>query len=159
MASSQLHSLEATKTCSNGGNQKESTQVSRDIAESEAQVGSANLLNIPNPPLPDFDRSEGAFYARVFGLALAWCARFGLLVSSTYILEDPNTHCFRQVALLKLGAEALAFVINVFVALFTDALGYIHDTSLSWSLYREGRLDSNTNIRLLSSACKSSPNR
>jgi hypothetical protein len=49
-------------------------------------------------------------------------------------------------------------VINVLLTLFTDALGYIHAISLRWALFREGRLDFNTNTRLFNSTRRSLSN-
>ncbi len=37
-------------------------------------------------------------------------------------------------------------------------MGYIHTVSLRWSLQREGKLDFNSNLRLLTSSRKSWPN-
>jgi hypothetical protein len=38
-------------------------------------------------------------------------------------------------------------------------MGFIHSTSLRWALYREARLEFNTNIRLFTSARSSALNR
>ncbi len=44
------------------------------------------------------------------------------------------------------------------VTLLNDSMGYIHSVSLRWSLQREGKLDFNSNLRLLSSSKYSKPN-
>jgi len=44
------------------------------------------------------------------------------------------------------------------VTLLNDSMGYIHTVSLRWSLQREGKLDFNSNLRLLTSSKYSRPN-
>jgi hypothetical protein len=44
------------------------------------------------------------------------------------------------------------------VTLLNDSMGYIHTCSLRWSLHREGKLDFNSNLRLLTSAKRNRPN-
>lgn len=44
------------------------------------------------------------------------------------------------------------------VTLLNDSMGYIHTCSLRWSLHREGKLDFNSNLRLLTSAKHNRPN-
>ncbi|EAQ86847.1 hypothetical protein CHGG_08100 [Chaetomium globosum CBS 148.51] len=44
------------------------------------------------------------------------------------------------------------------VTLLNDSMGYIHSCSLRWSLQREGKLDFNSNLRLLTSPKHSRPN-
>lgn len=45
------------------------------------------------------------------------------------------------------------------VTLLNDSMGYIHACSLRWSLQREGKLDFNSNLRLLTASKHSRPNR
>jgi hypothetical protein len=53
----------------------------------------------------------------------------------------------------------VSFIINILVACVTDCVGYIHGTPLRWALYREDRLEFNTNTRLFTNARSSTPNR
>lgn len=46
--------------------------------------------------------------------------------------------------------EVFPLGVNIFVTLLNDSMGYIHTCTLRWTLQREGRLDFNTNLRLLS---------
>jgi len=54
--------------------------------------------------------------------------------------------------------EILSLCVNIVVTLCMDGMGYVHAVSLRWALYAEGRLEFNTNLRLLTSAKESSPN-
>ncbi|KAH8880486.1 hypothetical protein GQ53DRAFT_587337, partial [Thozetella sp. PMI_491] len=55
--------------------------------------------------------------------------------------------------------EILAFFVNLVITQCSDALGFVHAISLRWALYRENRLEYNTNFRLFQSARMSLPNR
>ncbi|KAL2212045.1 hypothetical protein CC79DRAFT_1393294 [Sarocladium strictum] len=55
--------------------------------------------------------------------------------------------------------EAILFVVSLLVTFTNDALGYVHTIALRWALYREGRLEYNTNFRLFTSARTSFANR
>ncbi|KAH8175234.1 hypothetical protein LIA77_03652 [Sarocladium implicatum] len=59
----------------------------------------------------------------------------------------------------EFGREAIPFVVSLVLTFTNDALGYVHTISLRWALYREGRLEWNTNLRLLTAARTSFANR
>jgi hypothetical protein len=46
----------------------------------------------------------------------------------------------------------ISLCINIVVAACTDVLGYVHATSLRWTLVQEGRLRYNSNLRLFTSS-------
>jgi hypothetical protein len=55
--------------------------------------------------------------------------------------------------------EKVSFAFKLAFTILSDQLNYIHAVSLRWALYREGRLNSNTNIRLIASSRNTPPNR
>ncbi|KAK4246976.1 hypothetical protein C7999DRAFT_32660 [Corynascus novoguineensis] len=54
--------------------------------------------------------------------------------------------------------EVLPLGLNILVTFLNDSMGYIHACSLRWSLQREGKLDFNSNLRLLTAPKHSRPN-
>jgi hypothetical protein len=129
----------------------------QDTAKTEQQVESTSISNAQYPQLPPFDRSLTTNSSRIAGLGLSSIAIIGSLISGIYVLQNPNNYCFYQVSLPTAGAEASSLVANILVALLTDSMGYLHATTLRWALYREDRLEFNTNIRLFKSARRSAP--
>lgn len=56
------------------------------------------------------------------------------------------------------AVEIILLVVNFGVTLCLETLSYIHAVSLRWALYREGRLEFNTNLRLFTASRRSAPN-
>ncbi|KAK9236298.1 hypothetical protein V1525DRAFT_407388 [Lipomyces kononenkoae] len=54
--------------------------------------------------------------------------------------------------------DAVSLLFTILVAVFTEALGFIHGTCLKWTLLKEDRLEFNSNLRLVSRARRSRPN-
>lgn len=52
----------------------------------------------------------------------------------------------------------LNLLLNILVTAILDTTNYIHDTTLKWALYQEGRLKYNSNIRLFTSSRCHGPN-
>ncbi|PMD29192.1 hypothetical protein L207DRAFT_504579 [Hyaloscypha variabilis F] len=112
--------------------------------------------------LPDFNDSRATAILCLISLAFTWLAVIGCFVAAVLVIKVPGVPgvYFLQLAPLSTtAAEALSFAINIVVGLITDGIGFIHGTSLRWSLYHERRLHFNTNIRLFTSARRSAPNR
>jgi hypothetical protein len=99
-----------------------------------------------------FDKGEATGLSCRIGLIFAWLAILGSFASGVFIIIIPGRDCLYPAALSTQSIQILAFVVNLVVALLTDAMGYIHSTALRWALLREGRLSSNSNTRLLNSA-------
>jgi hypothetical protein len=139
------------------------TPNSQDASQIELQISSGFVFSVSSPSLPDFDRGSNTATACMTGLAFAWLAIVSCLIASILIIKNSAGQFFgkisRQVPLSTADAEATALVLNIFVAVLTDSMGYIHATSLRWALYREDRLHFNTNIRLFNSSRMSAPNR
>jgi hypothetical protein len=110
--------------------------------------------------LPKYDDSRTTIICCMFSLILAWLAIIGCLIAVVLIAKRPGSEpSLKLIRLSRTATEALTFTTNIIVTLVIDCLGFIHGTSLRWALYREGRLHFNSNIRLLTSARKSAPNR
>ncbi|KAN0104405.1 hypothetical protein V8E51_010150 [Hyaloscypha variabilis] len=121
-------------------------------------IESELYLQLYRPVLPDVDRGHSTRFGCVLALGAAWLAIIGCTVSSVFIIATQGGSYVYETSLSAAGARATSFVINVFLVLFTDALGYIHTTSLRWALFRENRLDFNSNARLFNSTRKSLSN-
>jgi hypothetical protein len=111
------------------------------------------------------------------GLVVSWFVGFGAALGGgicLYIeLRDGNAvffsleHTWREVLPLGLNVVGrlqrehrvlLRLLTMCIVTLLNDSMGYVHNCSLRWSLQREGKLDFNSNLRLLTSARDSRPN-
>jgi hypothetical protein len=95
---------------------------------------------------PQLDRGLSARDWCIFGLTISWMVGSATVVSGVlflvygqplFILSEP-------------GKEALPLLINILVTLLNESMGYIHGTSLRWSLLAEGKLRFNSNLRLIS---------
>lgn len=64
-----------------------------------------------------------------------------------------STDTFDEAALLT-----IPLVFATIITFCNESLGLVHTTSLRWALRREGRLDFNTNLRLMTQARTSKPN-
>ncbi|KAK9482583.1 hypothetical protein V1527DRAFT_475865 [Lipomyces starkeyi] len=54
--------------------------------------------------------------------------------------------------------DVVSLLFTVLVAVFTEALGFIHSTCLKWTLFKEENLTFNSNLRLISRSRRSKPN-
>ncbi len=123
-----------------------------------------NTVDNPNTPteigrddlrtvLPNYDRDAASAKTSAMILYLAWFVIAACLTLSIYIIvSDGENHLFRKIALPEAGSEGLAFIVNILVTILTDSMGFVHASSLRWALYREERLEFNTNVRLFTSA-------
>lgn len=106
-----------------------------------------------------YDKSRTTARLCIVALGVAWFVVCGCLFSAILILKDRSTFGFYLVPLSNTTADLSSFFINIFIALLTDALGFIHGTSLRRVLYQEKRLLFNTNLHQFNSARNSAPNR
>ncbi|KAK3304107.1 uncharacterized protein B0T15DRAFT_485858 [Chaetomium strumarium] len=93
------------------------------------------------------------------GLVLSWIIGIGALLAGgicVYVeVRDGNaTH----IIMSHYWREVLPLGLNILVTLLNDSMGYVHTCSLRWSLQREGKLDFNSNLRLLTAPTHSRPN-
>ncbi|KAK3344320.1 hypothetical protein B0T25DRAFT_323332 [Lasiosphaeria hispida] len=95
----------------------------------------------------------------VFGLVVSWFAAIGSLLAgaiSLYIeIRDGSSP---YIVMSHTWREIVPLVMNVLVTLLNDSMGYIHTCTLRWSLQREGKLEFNSNLRLLTASKFSRPN-
>jgi hypothetical protein len=82
---------------------------------------------------------------------LASVASLSLCVASSVPRFEETTCNFHDSCLRRLMS-------GVQVTFLNESMGYIHSTSLRWSMLYEDRLNFNSNLRLLSSSHKSRPN-
>ncbi|CZR54736.1 uncharacterized protein PAC_04620 [Phialocephala subalpina] len=120
-----------------------------------------SILSTSRPPLlPDFDRGETTKLLCICTLVVTWLiilVRATLGILSIFIV--PTSSFLYPIQSSLKGGAALSFLMSALVALITNALVYIHGTSLRGDLFREGRLEYNTNLRLFTSTPKHAPNR
>lgn len=104
-----------------------------------------------------FDRGRQIKTFCVISVIVTWILSSGCLAFSIYIIQNnaAGEHLYR---FSRFERTALPLVLNVVVALCTDAVGYVHTVSLRWSLKHEGRLYWNSNLRLFSSSRKTALN-
>lgn len=80
-------------------------------------------------------------------------------VGGFFIVAYGDRHLVLGVPISETVTEVLLLIVSLLVTFISDSLGYVHATSLRWALFREGRLEYNTNFRLFISARTSFANR
>jgi hypothetical protein len=110
----------------------------------------------PIATFPDFDKGLGTKRACLCALVLGLLGGVACCTAAGFVWQSSGDYNLHQAwpsgAVSSGGAEVLFFAINLCIALCTDGMAYVHDTSLRWSLYHEGQPHFNTNIRLFTSA-------
>ncbi|KAK4228947.1 hypothetical protein QBC38DRAFT_132111 [Podospora fimiseda] len=106
-----------------------------------------------------YDDSANTRWWSVFGLVISWFVAMGALFAGAICLyleirDGKAPHLF----LSNTWREVLPLGLNIFVTLLNDTMGYTHAVALRWSLQREGKLDFNSNLRLLTASKYSVPN-
>jgi hypothetical protein len=110
------------------------------------------------------DKALGCRNCCVLGLCAAWVTGFAGIIGGCYCIYLDNFHTNggasnkAQFIFPRAAKEVLPLGLNIVVTFLNEAMGYIHSTSLRWSLQYENRLTFNSNLRLLSSAKRSRPN-
>jgi hypothetical protein len=74
-------------------------------------------------------------------------------IKQTRYIYGHQVHRFPRIV-----ATLIPLLINVFVTLALDCMNMLHSVTLRWALWREGRLDFNSNLRLFSTAKHHAPN-
>lgn len=92
----------------------------------------------------------------VAGLVLSWISGFVAVIVGAWLV---HFHGSGHLTLAEGAAEGVKLVINVYITLLNEAMGFIHTISLKWALHHERRLEFNSDLRLLSSSRQSLPNR
>ncbi len=111
-------------------------------------------------PLPPYDKGHMTGWLALSGLVLVWIGGVVCIAiaGSLFAQQRPYT-AVGQTAQLPAGSvvignqgEVYAFLVTALVTICTESTGFVHDVSLRWDLFREGRLRWTTNLRLLSTS-------
>lgn len=105
------------------------------------------------------DIANGTRYGCIAAIAIGIMMSLCCFISGTYILGTQELPIGIYLFLSSAGQEASALAINIVLALCTDGMMFVHSVSLRWALYREKRLEFNTNMRLFTSSREFGPNR
>jgi hypothetical protein len=122
--------------------------------------------------LPPFDEARGTRNFCLAGLLFCWAVSivcFSLVpwtfqavtgvyqgIGGGFTADVQGQHTF---FIDKYSQELIKLAVNICIAICTDNLGYIHSTSLRWTLHHQGKLVLNSNPRLMSSTRFFSANR
>ncbi|KAF2801265.1 uncharacterized protein BDZ99DRAFT_555423 [Mytilinidion resinicola] len=145
------------------------SRVSTRSTETLEDPSSSSLLPDSARKLPRFDTALSTQRLCFIGLVFSYLLSLGLIIGGTLLLHVSTNQQLHDGfpgsdPILRTGnisnavRETLAFIFNASVTVITECLGYIHATSLRWTLYHEGRLRRNSNIRLFTSSRNSTPN-
>ncbi len=102
---------------------------------------------------PIYNRGDRTRKTCTIGLVLSTVTGIGFIILGAVARGRSKTFHLNSAAL-----ELIPLAINVVVLLITECLGYIHSTSLRWALFDEGKLEFNTNLRLLTFSRRSFAN-
>ncbi|KAK3986656.1 hypothetical protein QBC44DRAFT_135473 [Cladorrhinum sp. PSN332] len=106
-----------------------------------------------------YDDSANTRWWCVFGLVISWFVAIGSLFAGAICLYlELRDQKAAHIVLSHTWREVLPLGLNIFVTLLNDTMGYTHAVALRWSLQREGKLDFNSNLRLLTASKYSVPN-
>ena len=134
------------------------------------QIMSAPDLPDENRCLRPYDKALTTRKTCHVGLMLSYILAFSGLVATVTLAtalakaEDDLT-LINSTGVIGTGSVGQAaffmipLVLATIVTFCSESLGLVHTTSLRWALWREGRLHFNTNLRLMTQAHSSKPNR
>ncbi|KAF4625284.1 hypothetical protein G7Y89_g12886 [Cudoniella acicularis] len=109
------------------------------------------------------DKLDKAHFTRnmcVIGLVLSWIAGLIAFGGGGYVIFlNSKGEKKAEFVIPHFAKEVLPLGINIILTFLNESMGYIHCTSLRWSLQAEDRLTFNSNLRLLSSSSRSLPNK
>jgi hypothetical protein len=96
---------------------------------------------------PQLDKALDARNWCYLGLCISWAIGALAIAGGSIALVVVGQPHF---SLPTAGKEALPLIINIFVTLLNESMGYIHSASLRFSLLQDKKLEFNSNLRLLS---------
>ena len=106
-----------------------------------------------------YDIGNGTRLACIAGLCVGGVLSLLCIGGGIYIICAYKERLAAPSNLSTVSLEILAFITNVIITLCLDGIMFVHSVSLRWALYKENRLEFNTNLRLFTNAKKSGPNR
>lgn len=157
--------------------QNMSNSLSRSSAETNLErennaesVGKGFLAMETKRPfsLPPYDKCENTRLICIAVIIASAIVCFACLVIAVVLFDHPRSFTlfdppfFTFMRLLRVFpyfGEVLSLIVNLIFTGCLEGLAYIHTTSLRWALYEENRLESNTNLRLFTSARLINPNK
>ncbi|GFF52872.1 hypothetical protein IFM51744_07957 [Aspergillus udagawae] len=107
----------------------------------------------------DFDTASATRSGCIAAVSTGVILSLLCLISGVYLLRTNQATLGASASISTSGREAMALGINIILALCTDGMMFVHSVSLRWALYREERLEFNTNIRLFTSSKRFGPNK
>ncbi|KZZ97737.1 hypothetical protein AAL_03701 [Moelleriella libera RCEF 2490] len=112
-----------------------------------------------NIVLPPYDVCAGTKTWAAMATAVGAVGATACLVGGCILLS----HHASKLGTVRLFAsrrhiEVALLALNVALTMCTDGMMYVHAVSLRWALFAEGRLEFNTNLRMLTSARTFGPN-
>lgn len=126
------------------------------VVTTKSEKYSSGLHLVPEVELANKTRLRG-IAATTIGTCLAiFCVAFGIY---TYTHHSYELAMRLPVQAGSWKASMISVAVNVVISFSQDGMAFVHSVSLRWALYREGRLEYNTNIRLLTHSQTSGPNR
>lgn len=92
----------------------------------------------------------------VIGLCAAWFIGIAAIGGGLYCiyLDNADTGRKSHFVIPHAAKEVFPLGMNIIVTFLNESMGYIHSTTLRWSLQYDNRLTFNSNLRLLSSSAR-----
>lgn len=95
----------------------------------------------------------------VIGVSIGGLLALACIGSGIYVLATKKEKLALRVNIDTTAREVLSLVFNIMLTFCIDSMAFAHSVSLRWALYREHKLEFNTNLRLFTNSTKSGPNR
>ena len=105
-----------------------------------------------------FNASRGTRSACICAISVGAALAVACIISGVCVIHSNPDSLAASLKMSAFQQEALSLFINLLLALCTGSMMFVHSVSLRWALYREGRLEYNTNIRIFTSSKRHGPN-
>ncbi|CRG82902.1 hypothetical protein PISL3812_00249 [Talaromyces islandicus] len=132
----------------------------RKESEKESLVKQRPASEDGPPSAVDVDIAPATRTACIVAVSTGAILSLLCLISGIYIVQtNRKTLVAGPWSISSAGQEVLALAVNTILTLCIDGMMLVHSVSLRWALYRDGRLQYNTNIRLFTSSKSATPNK
>ncbi|VZH99010.1 unnamed protein product [Fusarium fujikuroi] len=95
----------------------------------------------------------------VIGVLIGGLLALACIGSGIYVLVTRKEKLALHVDIDATAREVLSLVFNIILTFCIDSMAFAHSVSLRWALFREHKLEFNTNLRLFTNSTNSGPNR
>ncbi|KAG4259876.1 hypothetical protein FPRO03_12526 [Fusarium proliferatum] len=95
----------------------------------------------------------------VIGVFMGGLLALACIGSGIYVLATRKEKLALHVDINTTAREVLSLIFNIILTFCIDSMAFAHSVSLRWALYREHKLEFNTNLRLFTNSTNSGPNR